>query len=734
MSFWTANYRGDIHTNEGSLGQAIYDTLSANVTLTPTTDYSKLYSRYYFINNTGGTLNITMPAINNTATIQQHIAEVGWYCLIKNNGDDPLDLKTPTTALTIYTILKDKAVLISAKENNGQTVSDWEIVTYNTNISSLANVIGPASATLVEGSAVGVDDSSGAVTLTFPSSATDGAEILVKSITTDGVTNGITINTGGTPIENPSDATESFPPGTTATFLPSVAKEGYIWAYFAEQNQWRIISNATPVIGNSGNFGSQTISIPVKTGRVVSADRGVSLSSETSGTVVQGISKIGTALIPDWTELSNTFDIGTILLDSSNSRIVIMGIDGTNGARSFRVIDINGADDFPTYGTTFNYTSTGSNDNKIYRLDNTHFLHHSSSGSTQYLRVYTVSGTTVTGSGTEVSTTNITGAASGANIVILNNGAEFVLHEIPIGGAPDAINMEHFSVAGTTITQTGYFTGVYTSTFTSSAGRERGVALNTTDMAFKLYENGSNSAEVVIIRWTGAGFTAGSSVAVSFTGSNNVTDPVFISSTLFALGNNIGRYATFSVSGLVITAETTNTQLPGTNPSGEVLMSAIDSTNIIATYIENTMDKVVHGTVAGGSPFAITWGTRAAIEDFSRDSLIYLTSTIGLSGYNGDDMLTMYDIDQGSNAIRPYDYGTDELLGIAATGATGPSNVNVTICGGHVFDGESFTIGVPVNIKGDGSPTQGVVVDNTVFQSSSGTFGIAYTSELSFRC
>lgn len=252
MSFWSSEFRGDINTGEGSLGQARFDIIVGNITLTPPANFDKLYNRYFLTNNTGSQVDVILPAINTTGTIQEFIAEVGWYCSIKNNGLNSLSIKTPVTGLTVCELLSDKSIIITAENNNGQSINDWIVSGNQSNLSSQPNITGPTTVTLSEGASVGINDSLGAVTLTFPSSAKDGAEILVKSITTTGVTNGITINTGGTPIENPNNVAQSFPPGIVANFIGGIAKESYVWIYAERQNQWRIKSKMYPFSGGGG--------------------------------------------------------------------------------------------------------------------------------------------------------------------------------------------------------------------------------------------------------------------------------------------------------------------------------------------------------------------------------------------------------------------------------------------------------------------------------------------------
>jgi len=146
MSFWLADYHGDINTNEGALGQKISSNILANIDITPPADFSKLYNRYYLTNNTGGSLNVTMPNISTIPIIQQFTAEIGWFCTIKNSGTDNIVLVTPITNLIIYTITSGNSVTISADNGDGQSVSNWEISSFTNTTTSNTNQISATAA------------------------------------------------------------------------------------------------------------------------------------------------------------------------------------------------------------------------------------------------------------------------------------------------------------------------------------------------------------------------------------------------------------------------------------------------------------------------------------------------------------------------------------------------------------------------------------------------------------
>lgn len=126
MSFWTADFVGDIYVNEGQLGQTEFKTATGNITMTPTTDFAKIYHRYVIENNTGGSIDMTLPNIN-TALFTSGEVYVGWTCFIKNSGADNIIIKTPITGVTLITLSNDVTCMISARENNGQSVTDWEV-------------------------------------------------------------------------------------------------------------------------------------------------------------------------------------------------------------------------------------------------------------------------------------------------------------------------------------------------------------------------------------------------------------------------------------------------------------------------------------------------------------------------------------------------------------------------------------------------------------------------------
>lgn len=124
MSFWVADYRGDIHVNEGQLGQGDTKILTGNATMTPATDFSKIFHRYILANNTGSSVNLELPAIN-TALFTLNEVDIGWTAYIHNEGADDILIVTPTTASTVITLKSNTTCYISAKENDGQLVTDW---------------------------------------------------------------------------------------------------------------------------------------------------------------------------------------------------------------------------------------------------------------------------------------------------------------------------------------------------------------------------------------------------------------------------------------------------------------------------------------------------------------------------------------------------------------------------------------------------------------------------------
>lgn len=129
MSFWPINYHGDIHPNEGQLGQAKDITIVSNVTMTPPTDFIKLFHRYYITNNSGGTLSVTLPAITATTfTLYQVIP--GWSCIIKNCGTDDIEIET-TAGNILFTIKADRCITVIAEESDGSLVTDWEVIDHN---------------------------------------------------------------------------------------------------------------------------------------------------------------------------------------------------------------------------------------------------------------------------------------------------------------------------------------------------------------------------------------------------------------------------------------------------------------------------------------------------------------------------------------------------------------------------------------------------------------------------
>lgn len=129
MSYWEADYRGDLNSGEGMLGDTFFKVITTNTTMRPPTDFSKLYHRYILLNNTSS-LTLELPDINTALFTLNHV-EQGWTAIIKNRGTQDIVLITPITNLTVYTINAGDTVLAYARSNNGQAVSDWKILQWN---------------------------------------------------------------------------------------------------------------------------------------------------------------------------------------------------------------------------------------------------------------------------------------------------------------------------------------------------------------------------------------------------------------------------------------------------------------------------------------------------------------------------------------------------------------------------------------------------------------------------
>jgi len=127
-------WNGDLQVNEGQLGQVVFDSPTASVVLTPSTDYDKLYNKYVIdASGAGGNINVDLPDVNTTNTVVSGKAQKGWSTHIKNNGSsNSLQIRTDT-GTNILLLGPGEEVMLIAEADTG-AASDWVQLHDSTNL------------------------------------------------------------------------------------------------------------------------------------------------------------------------------------------------------------------------------------------------------------------------------------------------------------------------------------------------------------------------------------------------------------------------------------------------------------------------------------------------------------------------------------------------------------------------------------------------------------------------
>jgi hypothetical protein len=660
MSFWQGDYRATIQTNEGQLGDSVFRTMTGNLNMTPAANFTKLYYRYFLTNNTGGTLSIRLPLIN-TALFTLNRVEVGRAIIIKNEGANIINVITPTTSLIIVSILADEEVIITARQNNGTALTDWE---FESRVSSTGGGGGGAPTT--------------ASYITFANDA---------SLTSERV---LTAGTGISLVDGGSTLTISSAGGGGPSFSA--------------------ISYTATVSGTSA----------------VNRDSNVSILSD--GTFIEGHGVRGCWSVSNDAVFDNTAACG-IKLDTATRRCATLfrNVGGTYSVQLF----ILGAtqDSLPasTVGSPIPVNLTGipngseafpkANNATLVRLTGTSFVIMSriSSTSTLYIRVAALD-PAVLDIGPEVSIFPVGASSSSVRGVSLASGAEFVAIYVITGVTYDLM-LQHYTVSLTFPNPFLTATAAPT-TIPYPAGTELDVlyatAINATQFVL-YYEDrrspslGGVGKSLAVITWDPGlmTFSAGASVTAGFTierdfGDNISSPPVVLSPTLVAVVSNDNKYSVFSISGTTLTPETLNASI-GLSSSlikfdspNFVGMDNIDGTNVVATYNTENGLQIIHGTVAGASPFAITWG---ADEKYNFGNMLdnnlflrfsgagcvqYLTATRGFVCVG--DVVCSFLIDSGTQTITIDAYRGEYPVGLAQATVAVSGSLTATLGGAHTID------------------------------------------------
>lgn len=588
-------------------------------------------------------------------------------------------------------------------------------------------IIGPAGPILLATNTMNtVDSTAGVVSLVFPVGV-DSNVIEIKDLT--GIGSGVgsvtIVTSGGQLIEDPSLPNAATPFGTSASFC-GIPKEGYKWEFCGNVNggTWVATLDYDPKPGVSGNPLSNCYTYVVENGRTVNKDAGISILS--GGTAVQGYGDPGTTNIIG---VSST-DYST-MLDPAANRYVILDQTGI-----VRIVTNNAANTRPTFGPEFTATLLGEVE-AIVSLDTTHFAIVSSDGSTTVgTRVYQTNGVdTITTEGALV--TETFGGSDRATGVSLANGAEFVLVIID---SNSVVSLRHYSIAGTTLTATAALQPtVYTGVTTLMRPIANPFENTTTTFVLGLFRD--QFTDIVAVSWDGVStFTAGTGINPTWTpvlSSVGTTDLIRISGTLFAIASSSSRYSTYSIAGTAITAETVNAAIivsPILNRG--TWLGAVDNMNIIAYTSEN---QAVHGTIAGLSPFAITWGTPITASgqnsnplnsSTTRGCVVYTSATE--ASICGNGFITSLLVNQGANSVSLYEFEGEAPIGLAKSTVVGDGvlTVEVTSFGSHSTTA-ALIVGRLYLINGDGTVTLLSVGDTILQTGDTRAVGVAVaTNEL----
>lgn len=161
-------WKGDLQVNEGQLGQVVFDSPTADISLTPSDlDFDKLYSTYVVdASGAAGNINVDMPAVNTTSTISDGVAQRGWHCHIKNNGaSNSLVIRENSGTNTIITLAPGQEVMLVANANAG-LASDWVQLIDSTDLQEAYDASPDGQIT--------IDSTRGAVTIRDASTPTGG--------------------------------------------------------------------------------------------------------------------------------------------------------------------------------------------------------------------------------------------------------------------------------------------------------------------------------------------------------------------------------------------------------------------------------------------------------------------------------------------------------------------------------------------------------------------------------
>jgi hypothetical protein len=669
-SFWQVDFRGDVITNEGQLGTTVYSTLAGNVVLTPPTNFSELYFRYYLNNSTGGTVSVTLPLIN-TALFVINRVDLGWTTNIKNTGTDTIDIITPTTALTLISIDAGETATIIARQNDGDALTDWIVQRKVSTALSAASA--PTNASYIT--------LSNDATLTAERVLTAGTNI---SIVDGGAGSTATISStavGG---------------GSTSTYTETNSSNSP-WGNITLDQAVSALDDGTLVAG-FGDFGSASKPPNFNPGIGMQGNDYVSASIKTN----YGLGGTSNQLINVYRRFDGTYAI----------RIVTLG--GTSGF------------DRPTYGTEFVTSMIG----ELVKFPIAVLSPSSFVVATKIINdtsfvafTYDAGTSTILSEGAAVITPD-------SVIAITSLTASSFVYCNAVG---DTLNARHFTVAGTVITPTAALqTGI---TATNEDKFVISPKLNSTDFIL------ASDTEVKVIRWDGGTmtFSAGAATASTLNVSSGLSYqvPVVLSPTLFVTYGVDAMYNTFTVAGLVITAETSGAIGTSTSIGLAASMDNRGSGDVVASFLENDTRNtiVVHGTVSGVTP-AITWGTEsilrtraASFATLNVNSVVEVRNAFREYNYamhycnstriaSGNAILYSATINQSASTITVDEYEGESPIGIAQETRTAgaPSAMDVTIYGIHTFASSFLIPGELYYAHGDGSITNNIYPKSSVNQ------------------